>query len=63
LKLIEYPDEKREEEQWLEVKKILHHRGDPGQREYLVSWKKSKDIDWVSEESFDSKECIRDYWK
>ena len=37
LKLIEYLDEKREKEQWLEVKKILYHRDDPDKRENLVS--------------------------
>ena len=45
------------------VKKILDHRGDTSNREYLVKWKGEEEESWVKASDFDAHHIIQDYWK
>ena len=46
-----------------EIEKVLDHRGNPENREYLVKWKDYKKNTWVKQERFNTTGCITDYWK
>ena len=46
------------------VELVINHRGEPGQFEYLVKWKKLpvEESSWVPAHDFLDTQCIRDYW-
>jgi hypothetical protein len=44
------------------VKRILQHRGEPGNYEYLVDWKGYKEKTWEPEEHFQDYDVIKHYW-
>ena len=46
-----------------EIEKVLDHRGNLENREYLVKWKDYKKNTWVKQERFNTTGCITDYWK
>ena len=48
-----------------EVKRVLDHRGEPGQYEYLVRWEGfgAGDDSWISQDNFQDTACITKYWK
>ena len=45
-----------------EVKKVLRHRGRPGDREYYIEWKGGSKS-WVHASEFQAHDCLREYWK
>ena len=45
-----------------EVKRVLNHRGSPGNREYYVEWKGGSKS-WIHASNFQAHDCLRDYWK
>jgi len=46
-----------------EVRKVLAHRGEDEQREYLVKWKGYKEESWVPTSDFNEYRSIADYWR
>ncbi|KAG1024903.1 hypothetical protein G6F43_014161 [Rhizopus delemar] len=64
LKLISQ-DEIIPKDELYEIEAIINHRGEPGNREYLVRWKNySKDDDsWLTAEAFTDPESINIYWR
>jgi RNase H-like domain found in reverse transcriptase/Reverse transcriptase (RNA-dependent DNA polymerase)/Integrase core domain/Chromo (CHRromatin Organisation MOdifier) domain/Integrase zinc binding domain len=61
IKVIEHK-ESSDESRW-EVEAILGHEGEAGARVYEVKWKGWDQTTMEPEENFDSKECVRAYWK
>ncbi|KAG1457145.1 hypothetical protein G6F57_014950 [Rhizopus arrhizus] len=64
LKLISQ-DEIIPKDELYEIEAIIDHRGEPGNREYLVRWKNySKDDDsWLTSDAFTDPESINNYWR
>ncbi|CEI92443.1 hypothetical protein RMCBS344292_06701 [Rhizopus microsporus] len=64
LKLIS-KDEIIPRDELYEIEAIIDHRGEPGNREYLVRWKNySKDDDsWLTSDAFTDPESINNYWR
>ena len=58
-------DEVITQEQIYEFDGIVNHRGDPGEREYLIRWKNytSKDDSWITVDMFTDPQHVTDYWK
>ncbi|KAG1122897.1 hypothetical protein G6F37_014111 [Rhizopus arrhizus] len=58
-------DEVIPKDELYEMEAIINHRGEPGNREYLVRWKNySKDDDsWLTAEAFTDPESINIYWR
>ncbi|KAG0922918.1 hypothetical protein G6F30_013991 [Rhizopus arrhizus] len=58
-------DEVIPKDELYEIEAIINHRGEPGNREYLVRWKNySKDHDsWLTAEAFTHPESINIYWR
>jgi len=54
---------REEEGEMFEVERVWKHRGEEGSREYLVEWKGWEQKQWVKQEDFGSKECVRQYWE
>lgn len=52
-----------EMEETYEIEEILEHRGKGRQREYLVKWKGFDETTWQGIKSFDTTECIDEYWR
>jgi hypothetical protein len=64
LKLISQEEIVSEDELYV-IEAIIDHRGEPGNREYLVRWKNyGKDDDsWIPPENFTDPEVINQYWR
>jgi hypothetical protein len=45
------------------VRKIVDHRGQPGNYEYLVDWKGDKQRTWEPERNILDYDCVKDYWE
>jgi hypothetical protein len=56
---------KDEEQPFYEVSKVLNHRGEPGNYEYLIQWKGYSDDEntWEPSSSFADVSIIHDYWR
>jgi hypothetical protein len=46
-----------------EIEEIVNHRGQGKFTEYLVKWKGYDEVTWQGVKSFDTTECIDEYWK
>jgi hypothetical protein len=44
------------------VRKIVDHRGSPGNYEFLVDWKGYKEQTWEPERNILDYDCVKDYW-
>jgi hypothetical protein len=44
---------------------IVNHRGEPGEREYLIRWKNytSKEDSWITADMFTDPQAVINYWK
>jgi hypothetical protein len=56
------PLPKDEEEPIYVVRKVVNHRGTPGNYEYLVDWKNYKEQTWEPESHFLDPDPVKDYW-
>ncbi|CEJ03600.1 hypothetical protein RMCBS344292_17579 [Rhizopus microsporus] len=47
------------------IEAIIDHRGEPGNREYLVRWKNytKEDDSWIPSENFTDPEVLNQYWR
>jgi hypothetical protein len=46
-----------------EVKKIINHRGTPGNYEYLIDWKGYKEKTWEPEANILDYDIVKQYWE
>ncbi|CEJ00929.1 hypothetical protein RMCBS344292_14969 [Rhizopus microsporus] len=64
LKLISQEEIVLEDELYI-IEAIIDHRGEPGNREYLVRWKNytKEDDSWIPPENFTDPVAINQYWR